>query len=132
MVEDFYFDTIQFGAALALLESVRAKHFSINDDCFSRETRLLLSNLQKRVDKKLQSPLLQSIEKGPLLMDEKLLEDYFIFMFFSTEGALPCKTFFRAVTSSFTIYEKFCTIYKDYLDTQNYLQQQTQKQEKVN
>jgi hypothetical protein len=126
-----YFDKLNFGEALAILEGVQEKRITLSDDCFSSTVQTLLNDLQIRtssVTKTFSSETLHELNKPSVSSKEALLEDCFIYLFIKNKDSAYCDSFYKAITSSFIIFEKFCSIYKDYLNTQSQLEHFNQNQ----
>jgi len=119
-----YFEQPNFGEALAILEGIQANRIKISDNHFSQTVQIFLNDLQVRVSsvtKTFSSTSLQELNKQSSASKEALLEDCFIYLFIKNQDSSYCDSFYKAVTSSFNIFEKFCSIYKDYLNAQSQL-----------
>ncbi|KAA3614177.1 MAG: hypothetical protein D8M58_18460 [Calditrichaeota bacterium] len=125
-----YFNEVNLGEALAILDGIQAKRINVSDDHFSQSVQAHLNKLQIRassVTKTFSSETLYEINSLDS-SKETQLEDCFIYLFITSKDTLYCESFYKAVSSSFTIFEKFCTVYKDFLNTQAQLENLKQKQ----
>ncbi len=119
-----YFNELNFGEALAILEGIQTNKITLSDNHFPQNVQTFLNELQIRVSsvtKTFSSTTLQDLNKHSTSSNEILLEDCFIYLFLKNKDNSYCESFYKAISSSFNIFEKFCSIYKDYLNTRSQL-----------
>ena len=119
------FNDLNFGEALAVLEGIHSNRITISDDHFSKSVQDMLNKLQIRTQSVTEtfSPNdLQNLSGNNSRPMDEILEDCFLCLFISNKDKTYCDSFYKAITASFKVFEKFCLIYKDYLNTKSKLQ----------
>ena len=118
-----YFDKLRFGEAMAIMVLKNDNGVLIDNDFLSDTARKQLNDLKERISRIINK------KDRQLLLDfrnsnsgsREIIENYFIYSVHSSEKKDICSSLFKAALFTLPVFEEFCTILKDYIDTQKKL-----------
>lgn len=118
-----YFDNLRFGEALAITALNDNDGLQIDNGNFSDTARKQLNDLNNRITR-----IMNEKDKHAFLdfknsnsSSREIIENYFIYSVNPSDKEDICMAFFKAAIFTLPGFEEFCSILKDYIETQKKL-----------
>jgi hypothetical protein len=109
-----YFNDLNIGAAVAILENKKNEQAEIDTKLFSEKAIDKLKLLEKKInDTENNSNSL--FFNTQLESNDESIENFLLYLF-TQKNKEMCETFFNIILNSYALFEHFCNFYRDYLN----------------